>query len=166
MVGKEKVPRAQEYKIGDRVLLHTARHPQLRPNKLHPRFAGPFVIKRVQSASNVELELPPSSRAHPVVNTDSIKHFHEEQSSHETTPPPAAATAQPAPVGGGKRTRPQRGQLQDGTFKVEKLVRMSTDKARVLVHWVGYGVKDRTWEPYESVKHLTDLLQSCPVDSD
>ena len=159
MVGTAKVPRVVEYKVGDQILLHTGRFPQFRANKLHPRYAGPFVIKRVLSATNVELELPTTSRAHPVVNTESIKPFVQEATADQTTP--QATTTVPVRR---QRAQRQRGQLKDGSYRVEKLVRISADKARVLVHWAGYGVKDRTWEPFDAVKHLTDLLRDCPVE--
>ena len=46
-------------------------------------------------------------------------------------------------------------------YEVEDIVdsRIRRNQIQYLVHWKGYNLMDRTWEPFKNVMHCQDLLK-------
>ena len=87
---KEK---AEEYRIGDLVLLSTkdlkyqmvGRHTE----KFTECFVGPYRVKAIISSNAVELELPSTIRIHPVVNVSRIQRYKAQvEGRRKETPQP------------------------------------------------------------------------------
>jgi len=72
----DKRSEAEEYKVGDLVMLSTKDLKyQLvgrRTEKLTERFVGPYKIKEIVLSNTVKLELPSTVRIHPVVNVSRV----------------------------------------------------------------------------------------------
>jgi hypothetical protein len=51
--------------------------------------------------------------------------------------------------------------MSEEEYVVEKIVgkRISDDQIEYRVKWEGYSEEENTWEPYESLKHLTDMIE-------
>ena len=116
------------FKPGDAVLLNTRNYPQLRKNKLDAPFFGPLKVKRVLSATTVELVLPAGWSIHPVVNTDVLKRFVQDE---EAIPPPP----------------PIQDEQGRDHYLVERMTGRRTRRGRreCRIRWRGYDAE--TWEP-------------------
>ena len=72
----------EEYRVGDKVLISTkdfsAKLMKRATKKLTEKFIGPYVVKKIVSENAVELELPASLRAHPVVNVRRLAKYREQ----------------------------------------------------------------------------------------
>ena len=130
------------FKVGDLALLHVRNYPQLRPHKLATPFIGPFKVKKVQSPTVVELELPRRFRLRPVINVDQLKKYNDERGKGEARPPPVGKDA-----------------LGNDMYVVEKILQERTQRGRkqYLVRWQGYGPADDSWEPEEAIDKLEAL---------
>ena len=67
---------AEEYRVRDKVLISTKDFlmelMKRVMKKLIEKYIGPYVVKKIISENAVELDLPVSSRIHPVVNVRRI----------------------------------------------------------------------------------------------
>ena len=67
---------AEEYRVRDKVLISTKDFlmelMKRVMKKLTEKYIGPYVVKKIISENVVELDLPVSSRIHPVVNVRRI----------------------------------------------------------------------------------------------
>ena len=67
---------AEEYRVGDKVLISIKDFlmelMKRVMKKLTEKYIGPYVVKKIISENAVELDLPVSSRIHPVVNVRRI----------------------------------------------------------------------------------------------
>lgn len=124
------------YRKGDQVLVHRSylTTPVSRDQpcpKLGPRWLGPFKILEVPSAATVRIELPPSCRAHPVLNIQALKPFCKDRQLRKDESPPPAFTDQ----------------LGHQRYVVEKVLssRRFRGSLQYLVKWKGYD--EPTWEP-------------------
>jgi hypothetical protein len=72
-----KTWRAEEYEVGDHVLLSTRffKPPAdvARGRKLAPKYAGPYKIVKKVSPVAYELQLPPGTNAHPVFHASLLR---------------------------------------------------------------------------------------------
>ena len=143
---------AENYAIGDEVLLATEHlkmlEPTQRTQKLAARFIGPFKIKAIINPNAFELELPPQLKIHPVINITRLKRY--KRSTRFSTrpdplprPPPEAVDANGAPV-----------------YEVEKLLAKKFIKRKqyYLVQWKGYPLEDSSWEPSDGLQ-CPELIQ-------
>jgi len=143
------------FKVGDKVMLNSKnlrRNVREQVDKLSPRFRGPFVVKRIISSLNYELELPPSMKIHPVFHVVNLKKYYE--SSNQTIPhrivnhrPPPAVIHQ--------------GQEE---WEVEKIIgrriikRGRNNTTQYLVKWLGYPNEESTWEPEKNLRKSKSLI--------
>ena len=128
------------YKVGDQVML-TTRNMRSKAGKLNPRYVGPYVVKKVISPLNVELELPSSMRIRPIFHVSKLKPYLAAES--EMFPGRIQAN-RPAPI-----------IEEDGSeyFQIEVILDKRRKKVRnrsitqYLVKWVGYDISEATWVP-------------------
>jgi hypothetical protein len=64
----------RQYRVGDQVML-TTQHMKSKAGKLNARYVGPFVVKKIISPVNVELDLPPTMRIRPVFHLSKLKPY-------------------------------------------------------------------------------------------
>jgi hypothetical protein len=102
-----------------------------------PRFDGPFLITAINKGkSTVTLDLPKTSKRHPVFHTSQVLPFIENNASLF----PSREFSRPAPI-------------TDESGNEEFLVRDIIDERRsgrgfkYLVHWIGYGEEENQWLP-------------------
>lgn len=138
---------APQYKVGDQVYLSSRNIRTLRPSKkLDWKQLGPYPIIEKVSSHAYRLQLPANMKIHNVFHVNLLRPNSEDPLlGQELIPPP--------PV------------LVEGELKwqVEDVIRhrfTRHDGHEYLVRWKGWDENDNTWEPFDHVKHLTDLLWS------
>jgi transposase InsO family protein len=128
-----------QYRVGDKVML-TTENMKSKVGKLNARYVGPFVVKKIISPVNVELDLPSTMRILPVFHLSKLKPY--------------------VPVTDPQRF-PDRQQLdrpvpvieEDGSeyYKIERIIGKRRRKVRnkyitqYLVKWLGYDQSESTW---------------------
>ena len=116
-----KQEKAEEYKIGNLVLLSTKdlkwQMIERRSEKLTEWFIGPYRVKGIVSTNAIELELPSSIKIHPVVNVSQVWLYKPQVEGQKKTLP------KPVIIGGEEE------------FKVEKILnkRVVREKEKFLV---------------------------------
>ena len=99
---------AEEYKVGDKVLISTKDFPmelmKRATKKLAEKYIGSYMVKKIISENTVELKLLVSLRIHPVVNMRRIVKYQEQVERQKKIPPP------PVKIEGKKK------------YKVEKIL--------------------------------------------
>ena len=127
-----------EYKKGDQVWLEGSNIRTERPTKkLDNKRHGPFKIIEKIGKSAYRLNLPKTWRSiHPVFNEVLLTPYVAPAfpSQHKPAPPPPVNVA-------------------ENRYEVEQIVssKMVRDKLKYLVHWKGYPIEERTWEPAEEL---------------
>jgi hypothetical protein len=127
------------YNVGDKVML-TTEHMNSKVGKLNARYVGPFIVKRVTSAVNVELNLPSTMRIHPVFHVSKLKPYTAVEDSDRF--PTREQMDRPAPT-----------IEEDGSeyYKIDRIVDKRKRKVRnryvtqYLVQWLGYDQSEATW---------------------
>jgi hypothetical protein len=145
------------FKIGDLVYVKLRPYRQLSLtgssyHKLSPRFYGPFAIIDQCGPVAFKLDLPNSSKIHPVFHSSLLKPHHGAFTSI-TEPLPENAF----------NNHPLITPLAVLDFKLDT----STDPPRrlVLVQWLGLAPEDASWEDWESLQtefHLEDKVVFPP----
>jgi len=116
-----KQEKAEEYKIGNLVLLSTKdlkwQMIERRSEKLTEWFIGPYRVKGIVSTNAIELELPSSIKIHPVVNVSQVWLYKPQVEGQKKTLP------KPVIIG------------EEKEFKVEKILnkRVVREKEKFLV---------------------------------
>jgi hypothetical protein len=106
--------------------------------KLAPRFYGPFTVLRRVGAIAYELDLPATSRIHPVYHVSQLKPKLGVNTSPILVLPPVnlEGIVQPEPMAIlDRKSRP----LNNRAFN------------EVLVQWIGQTPKDATWEDFHKL---------------
>ena len=140
----KKVKCAPDWKEGDQVWLLRRNIKTARPcNKLDHKRLGPFTIEKKIGKAAYRLKLPPTMRIHPVFHVSLLE-----------------------PV----RPNDIPGRIQDPSppiiiddyeeYEVEEVLdsRFRRRKLQYYVHWRGYPVSARTWEPCENLANAQDLV--------
>ncbi|KAH7281704.1 hypothetical protein KP509_36G059400 [Ceratopteris richardii] len=130
------------YQIGDKVWLLRNNLQTSRPcAKLdHQRF-GPFTILAKINQVTFKLQLPSTMRIHPVFHVCMLEPY------------------QISPLRGERPSPSPPIEIDDHEeFEVEHVLdsRISRERLEYLIHWKGYDISDRTWEPAEN-------LQRAPI---
>ena len=131
--------------IGDKVWLLRRNLKTNRPcDKLDFRRLGPFsVVKQINDVA-FRLELPPSMKIHPVFHVSLLEPY-------KASSIPGRSQAPPPPV------------EVEGTeeFEVSEILdsRIIRRKLEYLVHWQGYDISERTWEPAANLRHAPEMIQ-------
>lgn len=128
-----------EFKIGDMVLLKLHPHRQLSLKnhgytKLSPRYYGPFKVIAPVGSVAYKLELPSSSKLHPVFHVSCLKPFHGNPVSVQSTLPTLSK--------GELHPTPQ-AVLEYRVFKTEP---------QALIHWEGLSPAEASWEDIASLR--------------
>ena len=149
----DKKRRAVEYKVGDLVYL------KLRPyrqqslsqtsySKLSKRFYGPYPILAKIGAVAYKLDLPPSSKLHPVFRCSLLKPHHGPAVTDIAELPPSSVANHPL--------------IEPLAILDSKMDTSTTPPTRmVLVQWLGLAPEDTSWENWtdlEVLYHLEDKM--------
>ncbi|KAH7287687.1 hypothetical protein KP509_32G069400 [Ceratopteris richardii] len=157
---KEEIHKAQEqykyyadqhrvqnpsYQIGDKVWLLRNNLQTSRPcAKLdHQRF-GPFTILAKINPVTFKLQLPSTMRIHPVFHVSMLEPY------------------QISPLRGERPSHSPPIEIDDHEeFEVEHVLdsRISRGRLEYLIHWKGYDISDRTWEPAENLQRAPIKVQ-------
>ena len=115
---------------------------QNRPiKKLTSRFAGPYAVAKVISATAYKLDLPATMKIHPVFYVSLFKPYKSSTEFGRPTPPPAIITPD-----------------DQEEYEVEAILdkRILRKTPQYLIQWKGYPLYDATWEP---TNHLNNAQQ-------
>jgi hypothetical protein len=137
------------FNTGDKVLLKTA-HLQLKlpgPQKLGPKWVGPYkILERVGKVS-YRLELPANLKIHNVFHVSLLGSW---KSATAAVDPDTTLDKY------GRALEPPLPVQVDGQWEywVESILKHTTrwGKRQFLVKWLGYGHEHNTWEPEQFVK--------------
>jgi len=111
--------------------------------KLTEKFIRPYVIRKIVLENAVELELPVSSRIHPVVNVRRIVKYRDQIEGQKKIPPPPVEVA------------------SEKEYKVEEILdrQERKGKTKYLVKWKGYMVEENIWEGLENLKNAMEKVE-------
>jgi hypothetical protein len=135
---------APHYSANQLVLLSSDGLRSKTESKLGPKWLGPFPVLQHSSPLNVELQLPPSWRIHPVFHVSKLKPYHAPRSQFPTR---SSFTAPVDPI-----------LVTDdlGEIAIEWVVDHIYDHKivdrQLLFHtrWLGFSHHDDSWEPVTS----------------
>jgi len=147
--------RQEEFNEGDMVFVRADRlrdeTESARPGtKLRNAFNGPYPILKKLSDVVYRLQLPPSSRAHPV--------FHIRHLRRKLPTPERFASREPVPLPPPVPEEPQ-------LFEVEQVLQSRTRRARghvlreLFVSWKGYGPHHNSWVSASNFESASRKLQ-------
>lgn len=126
---------ADKLEVGDRAWVSTENIRTTRPmKKLDYQWIGPYKVTRKINDVAFEVALPASIRIHNVFHSSKLRKYSDKDS------PPRARNPTPLPL-----------VIQDQEYhEVERILdsRTSGRSVRYFVDWKGFGIKDRTWEPF------------------
>ena len=121
-----------QFKVGDKVMLHSRNYPKQRSHKLAPTYLGPYRVTEVLSESTVRLSLPDTfGGAHDVINVDQLKPFTERLQ------------------GEGEKEDEQR---QQGTISAIVDSKLSRGQRTFRVRFVGTNPVEDIWIPAEQLQ--------------
>jgi hypothetical protein len=129
---------------GDKVWLSSKNIKTSRPTKkLDHRNLGPFSIIEAVGARSFKLDLPKTMKIHPVFHVNLLEKYTQDE-----IPGRIPVALPPVEVEG------------ESEFEVEAIVdsKVVRKKLQYLIHWKGYTVMDRTWEPAANLAHSEDLI--------
>jgi len=133
-----------DLRIGDLVYLDRRHIKTSRPSsKLDYKKLGPFKISHIINPVTFKLKLPPSMKIHPVFHVSLLEPKTRDIIQDFIQPPPPP-------------------EIIDSyeEFEVEEILdsRLHRGKLQYFIHWKGYPVSDRTWEPASNVINSPKLL--------
>jgi hypothetical protein len=141
-----KVKEAPQFKVGDQVWLLRRNITTTRPSdKLDHKRLGPFPITAKIGEAAFRLQLPSSMRIHPVFHVSLLEPVRPNDIPGRAQDPPA-----PCIVNGSEE------------YEVEAVLdsRHRYGKLQYLVHWKGWPISSRTWEPAKNLANAPDLVES------
>ncbi len=113
--------------------------------KLSPQAIGPYTIKKCVGNLAYELELPESTKIHPVVSVSQLEPHPSKDPFGRT------AHEEPRPVDG------------DDLYMVETLLRKrknrATGKTQYLIKWQGWGPAHNAWYNEEDLGSAKELIR-------
>ncbi len=131
--------------VGDKVWLLRRNLKTRRPNdKLDYRHLGPFRVSKQVNEVAYRLDLTSSMKIHPVFHVSLLEPYRESTiPGRLPTPPP--------PIEINKEEE----------FEVSKFIDSCINRRRLeyLVHWQGYEVSKRTWEPATNIANAPKIIK-------
>jgi hypothetical protein len=130
--------------VGDKVWLLRRNLKTHRPsNKLDYRHLGPFCVSKQVNEVAYRLDLPSSMKIHPVFHVSLLEPYKE-----STIPGRLPAPPPPIEINGEKE------------FEVSKIIdsRINRRRLEYLVHWQGYDISKRTWEPAVNLTNAPKMI--------
>jgi len=138
---------AEEYKVGDWVLLSTKdlkwKMIGRRSEKLMEWFVGPYKVKGIISSNAIELDLSSSVKIHPVVNISRVCLYKDQVKGQKKIPPKLVIIE------------------GEEEFEVEKILnkRVIREREKFLVRWKGYTAETDIWENRENLGNAKKLVE-------
>jgi hypothetical protein len=134
------------FKVGDSVWLLRQNIRTTRPcEKLDHKRLGPFRIAQEINPVTFRLDLPPSLKIHDAFHVSLLEPYHA-----NTLPGRPGALPPPPPI------------IMDNheEYEVEAILdsRRTRGKLHYLVHWKGYGINERSWEPESHVANAAETV--------
>ena len=126
--------RPVEFSVGEEVALD-ARHLTLKttgPNKLLPKYVGPFKVLQKVGKVAYRLELPSTMKCHPVFHVSLLHKYHRDGRT-QPHPPPIAVDAEGDWF------------VVEGVLDHKRVRRGGRWVDRYLVKWAGYGPEHNQW---------------------
>lgn len=136
---------APTFKVGDKVWLLRRNIKTKRPcDKLDYRRLGPYVIQKQINPVAYRLELPASMKVHPVFHVSLLEIYRESTFPGRVQCPPPCIEIE-----------------NHEEYEVEKVLdsRRKWGKLEYFVHWRGYDINERTWEPAENLVNAPQKVQ-------
>lgn len=132
------------FKIGDQVWLIRRHIQSQRPsNKLDYKKIGPFTIIKKINPVAFKLRLPHSMKIHHVFHVSLLEPYYQSMILDRTQVPPP-----PIQINGQEE------------YEVEEILdsKIKHGILYFLVHWRGYDINERTWEPMMNLTNAQDAL--------
>ena len=133
-----------EFAVGDKVWLNTSNITTDRPSKkLDWRWMGPYVIKKKVGRRAYELQLPPSTKIHPVFHVSLLEKVSKDNFGRKPEPVPAIIID------------------EHEEWEVEEILdyKLKRKKPWYLVKWKGYGEEEQSWEPLPHLTNAKELIE-------
>jgi hypothetical protein len=137
--------KAPAFKIGNKVWLLRRNIKTNRPcDKLDYRRLGPFVVQKQINPVAYRLELPAAMKVHPVFHVSLLEPYRESSFPGRVQSPPPSIEIE-----------------NHEEYEVDKILdsRRRWGKLEYFVHWSGYDVNERTWEPAENLANAPAKVQ-------
>ena len=131
--------------VGDKVwLLRRNLKTRRTSDKLDYRRLGPFLVTKQVNEVAYRLDLPTSMKIHPVFHVSLLEPYKE-----STIPGRLQAPPPPIEIDGEEE------------FEVSEILdsRINRRKLEYLVHWQGYEVSERTWEPAANFDNAPEMIE-------
>jgi hypothetical protein len=131
--------------IGDKVWLLRRNLKTHRPSdKLDYRRLGPFLVDKQINEVAYRLDLPTSMKIHPVFHVSLLEPYKESTIPGRLQVPPP-----PIEIDGEEE------------FEISEILdsRINRRKLEYLVHWQGYEVSERTWEPAANFDNAPEMIE-------
>ena len=139
-----KVTSQPDFQIGDKVWLNSTNLRTARPaRKLDYKRVGPFTVLEKVGTRSYRLELPRTMKVHPVFHVSLLERFQPDLIPGRTARPPP-----PLVIAG------------EDEYEVEVILDSKVIRNRLFyfVHWKGYPISHRSWEPADFLQHCTELV--------
>jgi hypothetical protein len=137
--------KAPTFKVGSKVWLLRRNIKTTRPcDKLDYRRLGPFIIQRQINPVAYRLELPAAMKVHPVFHVSLLEPYRESTFPGRLQQPPPSIEIE-----------------NHEEYEVEKILdsRHKWGRLEYFVHWSGYDINERTWEPAENLANAPEKVQ-------
>jgi hypothetical protein len=131
--------------VGDKVWLLRRNLKTHRPSdKLDYCRLGPFCVSKQVNEVAYRLDLPSSMKIHPMFHVSLFEPYRE-----STIPGQLPAPPPPIEINGEEE------------FEVSKIIdsRINRRRLEYLVHWQGYEVSERTWEPAANLANAPKMIK-------